>query len=482
MILANLSLNLQLLYSLNQAFKMKKILFFLLILSAAKALGQNKQVLYDFAELPQTLLLNPGAETNYKFHTGVPLLSGLSMDFGSSGAVLTDVFALDNKNINDKIATVLKALTTRDFLKINTQVEVLNLGFRVDDKTYFSFGFYEEIDAIGYYPKDGITMFYEGNDAYLNKSFSLGQLLYKLDAVGVIHAGISKKVNDNLTLGGRFKVYSSAVNIESANNSGTFTTVRGTDNSYKHYLSNININTKSSGLYIKDSETDTYVIQDAGTIFGNTLLGGNLGIGIDFGVTYHITPQLKFSGSILDFGFINHKKNTLNLKAKGSFVSEGIGFEYNPDNPSNYWGQIEGDFKEQVPIDTNKRSYISWRPTKLNAALKYRFKEIRRYNNRNSTFKDFYSDAIGVQLYYVFRPLNPQLALTGFYQKAITKNFQTKVTYTVDDFSNTNIGAGFSAQFGIVNLYGMLDNLLEYSNLSAANSLSLQVGINIIIN
>jgi hypothetical protein len=460
---------------------MKNILFFLLILSVAEVVGQNKQVLYDFAELPQTLLLNPGAETNYKFHTGVPLLSGLSMDFGSSGAVLTDVFALDNTNINDKIATVLNALTTRDFLKINTQVEVLNLGFRVNDKTYLSFGFYEEIDAIGYYPKDGITLFYEGNDAYLNKSFSVGQLLYKLDALGVIHAGISRKVNDNLTLGGRLKVYSSAVNIESANNSGTFTTVLGTDNIYKHYLSNININTKSSGLYINDPETDTDVIQDAGAIFSNTLLGGNLGIGFDFGLTYHITPQLKFSGSILDFGFINHTKNTQNITANGSFVSEGIGFEYNPNNPSNYWGQFDGDFKEQVPIETNKGSYISWRPTKLNAALKYRFKERRRYNNSDSTFKDFYSDAIGMQIYYVFRPLNPQLALTGFYQKAITNNFQTKITYTVDDFSNTNIGAGFSAQFGIVNVYGMLDNLLEYSNLSSANSLSLQIGINIII-
>lgn len=461
---------------------MKNIFFFLLIFSVAEFVSQNKQVLYDFAELPQTLLLNPGAETNYKFHTGVPLLSGLSMDFGSSGAVLTDVFALDNKNINDKISTVLNALTTRDFLKINTQVEVLNLGFRVDYKTYLSFGFYEEIDAIGYYPKDGITLFYEGNDAYLNKSFSIGQLLYKLDALGVIHVGVSRKVNNNLTLGGRLKVYSSAVNIESSNNSGTFTTVLGTDNIYKHYLSNIDINTKSSGLYTYDAGTDTDVIQDAGAIFSNTLLGGNLGIGLDFGATYHITPQLKFSGSILDLGFINHKNNIQSITAKGSFVFEGIDFEYNPDSPNSYWGQLEGDFREQVPVEVNENSYISWRPTKLNAALKYRFRERRRFNNYNSTYKHFYSDAIGVQLYYVFRPLNPQLALTGFYQKVITNNFQTKITYTVDDFSNTNIGAGFAAQFGIVNFYGMLDNLLEYSNLSSANSLSLQVGFNIIIN
>jgi hypothetical protein len=87
-----------------------------------------------------------------------------------------------------------------------------------------------------------------------------------------------------------------------------------------------------------------------------------------------------------------------------------------------------------------------------------------------------------VQLYSIFRPLSPQLALTGFYQKVITQKIQTKVTYTIDDFSYANIGAGFSAQFGKVNLYGMLDNILEYSNLAAANRVSLQVGINVIFN
>ena len=58
---------------------MKKKLFFLLILSIYKVTAQNKQVLYNFAELPQSLLLNPAAETNYKFHIGVPLLSGFEV-------------------------------------------------------------------------------------------------------------------------------------------------------------------------------------------------------------------------------------------------------------------------------------------------------------------------------------------------------------------------------------------------------------------
>ncbi|PQJ82576.1 DUF5723 family protein [Polaribacter glomeratus] len=456
---------------------MKRILCIILILSAVKISAQNKQVLYDFAELPQTLLLNPGAETNYKFHFGVPLMSGFSLDFGSSEFILTDLFALDNRDIDEKISSTINSLTTKDFLSFNSQIEILNGGFRLDDKTYISSGFYEEIDAISYYPKDLFILLSEGNNPHLNKSFNASQLLYKLDVLGVLHAGVSRKMNDQLTVGGRFKIYSSALNIESTNNTGTFTTVLGRDNIYRHYLSNVDVSLNTSGL-IKDGE----YIEDPNTYLKNTFLGGNLGFGVDFGLTYHINEQLEFSGSILDVGFINHSKNIKNTTAKGSFVFDGIEFEYDADNPTNYWGQIDENFKEQLPTDENEESYISWRPAKLNAALKYSFGERRSKICYDNTYKDFYTDAIGVQLYSIFRPLNPQLALTGFYQKAITQKIQTKVTYTIDDFSYANIGAGLSAQFGKVNLYGMLDNILEYSNLAAANSVSLQMGINVIFN
>ncbi|MGY8910775.1 MAG: DUF5723 family protein, partial [Flavobacteriales bacterium] len=112
---------------------MKKLLFLLLILCALKITAQNKQILYNFAELPQTLLLNPASETNYKFHIGIPFLSNISTQTGSKGFVLSDIFAVDNRNINDKISEVISNLKTNDFIKLNTQIEVLSGGFRLND-------------------------------------------------------------------------------------------------------------------------------------------------------------------------------------------------------------------------------------------------------------------------------------------------------------------------------------------------------------
>jgi hypothetical protein len=59
----------------------KRYLFALLI--SISCLSQNKQILYNFTSVPQSLMINPGADVSYKFYFGVPL-SGISVSAGSS--------------------------------------------------------------------------------------------------------------------------------------------------------------------------------------------------------------------------------------------------------------------------------------------------------------------------------------------------------------------------------------------------------------
>jgi hypothetical protein len=454
---------------------MRILVLIFTFLIGLNSFSQNKQVLYDFAGLPQTLLLNPGLETDYKFHIGVPLLSGISSEIKSTGFSLSEIFAVNNNSITNKISAVLNKIDADDYLKVNTQIEVFSAGFRFDKKTYISFGFYQELDAIGYLPKDAFTLINEGNTSYLNKSFSISEMIYKLDVLGVIHAGISRKVSDELTLGGRFKVYSSALNLETSNNSGTFTTGLGNNNMYIHQLDNVNLNLRTSGL-----RSNNEYISDARTYIENSLLGGNLGAGIDLGFTYHATPQLQFSGSLIDFGFVHHTKNIQNQLIVGSFTFEGIEFEF--DSNRNYWQELDAALKEQLPIVENQESYTSWRPAKLNAAIKYSFGEKRSKYCFDNTLKDFYTNAFGAQLYSVFRPLRQQFALTSFYEKSFSNKLQAKITYTIDDYSYNNIGVGVSAKIWKINFYGILDNLTKLSDISSSNNVSLQFGFNLLFN
>ena len=72
---------------------------FLTVLSSSVFIhAQHKQLLYDFYEIPQSLMLNPGVKTPYKWHAGVPLLSGISIQAGTSGISVNDLFANDFKS------------------------------------------------------------------------------------------------------------------------------------------------------------------------------------------------------------------------------------------------------------------------------------------------------------------------------------------------------------------------------------------------
>ena len=453
----------------------RKTLLLISIFLITEYVGQNKKLLYNFAELPQTLLLNPGAETNLKYHIGIPLLSGISTEIESTGFSIADLFSDDNRSINDKFSNVLDKLRTNDYVKLNIQLEVLNAGFRLNNDYYFSFGFYEELDAIVYYPIDIITLVTEGNSSFLNKSFELSQTLFKVDLLGVLHFGFTNKVSENVTFGARFKIYSSALNIESFDNLGTFTTVNGSNNTYKHYLDNIYLDVRTSGLYKEEKFTG-----NSKKYLKNTFFGGNLGIGFDVGFTYHLSDQIELTGSILDVGFINHSKNIQNSFIEGSYVSEGVAFEYDPNNPSEFGELLEARLKDALPFVQNEDSYISWRPSKVNASFTYRFGTKRSMNCYDNTYKEFYRNGLGVHLYSVFRPLSPQFAVTGFYQKSLSQKFHTKLTYTVDNYFFNTIGVGLSSQIGKLNIYGVIDNVLKFSNITKANNISAQLGLNVI--
>ena len=442
---------------------MRKILFYFFLLFAI-AMQAQQQIAFSFGETPQTLLLNPGSETNYKSHFGIPVLSNFQLTIGNTGFQMGDLFSNDSRPFNEKFEKVLEQLSPDDYINLNTKIDVLNFGYRYNNKIYISVGFYEELDLMVYFPKDAIEGLYFGNDPFFNRSFSVSQAIMKADLLGVLHAGISKKIDEKLTIGGRFKIYSSSLNVETNNNSGSITTTTNTTNITRLTLQNLDAEVSTSGL-------DNF-----------SLLGGNLGVGFDVGLTYHFSPQIEFTGSILDLGFVKHSKNTRNFTAKGNYVLDGINFEYNPDDPIDYWEQLSNDFKARIPNEETEDAYTSWRPMKLNAALKYSFGERRNKFCYTKTHKQYYYNSIGFQMHTIMRPLKPQFSFTSFYEKSLSQKIYTKFTHTINDYSSTIFGAGASLQLGKLHVFGALDNVLGVRDLSTLNTISLNFGLNIIIN
>lgn len=447
--------------------------------------AQNKPIIYGFDKIPQTLLLNPGAEPTYKYNIGMPLLSGVSASPSISGVTVADVFRDDGigffagTNFNTKLQNALQKLDVDDYIHVNTQVEVLSGGYKINRRDYLSFGFYSEADASVSMPKDIATLINEGNAAYLNKDFTLSQANVKADVFGVLHVGLSRRFNNRFTAGARLKVYSGSTNVTTTDNQGTFTTRSGTNNIYEHTLSGVDASVYSSGIYNQDNEADITV----GSAINGTFFSGNFGLGLDFGLTYHLSEQLEVTASVLDIGFINYSKDTRNVTIKGDYTFSGVEFQYDPNNAENYWTQLRNDFNAKVPHEENKESYSVMRPIKFNSSLAYSFGKSRNIANcHDISFKDYYDNTVGGQLYSIFLPTGPKFALTGFYQRKISKHLNTKITYTVDEFSSSNIGLGVSVNVWKLNIYGAAGNVFKLFDVADANTTSLQFGINYIVN
>lgn len=63
---------------------MRKLILISLLSVSVFSFSQNKEILYNFTTIPQTLLTNPGADISYKFYIGIPLLAGINFNIGSN--------------------------------------------------------------------------------------------------------------------------------------------------------------------------------------------------------------------------------------------------------------------------------------------------------------------------------------------------------------------------------------------------------------
>ena len=467
---------------------MRCLVLFFTLASCCFSFSQNKQLLYGFSEIPQSLLVNPGGQVKNDWYFGIPLLSHIHANVGITGSTVYDIFANDGIDFNTKLQNAVYSMEPNDFFSANQQLEIFSGGFSFgstyEKNEYLSFGLYQELDFIAYFPKDYAILALEGNQNNINRPFRANHFSATAEVISVLHLGYNKKVSDRFTFGVRGKIYSSIINLNSTKNEGRFITVPGQNNFYDHIF-DLDLEVRTSGLasLTDDESGSNSVVKD---LKKRVLFGGNLGLGFDIGFTHQLNKRWSLDASLLDVGFISHTKDVENYKIEGNYVFEGINPIFpdtgNGQTAEEYWNDIEDNFKDIFTLDTTTTKYTTWRPIKLNTSLNYAFGK-KKYKECNCLKEeDGYQNRAGLQLYAISRPKQPQLALTAYYYRRLFNGLQVKTTYTIDPYSANNIGLGMSANLGNLNFYIMADNFLEFKNLYNAQSVSLQLGFNYIFN
>src|SRR5690606_452111 len=197
-------------------------IFFLMSVVGIHA--QNKQLLYNFSEIPQALMLNPGGKLPGRAYIGVPLVSGLYGSASSSGVSVYDAFKKDRfDNMDERLEFVTDKLNRNDSQRASEHLELIYAGFEIGDifNTYFlSFGIYKEADFFNYWPEDIAHLALEGNRGFNGEYYNLSDANLKGEVVTVLHVGLQHELNEKWTVGGRLKFYSSNMDVTSTSNKG----------------------------------------------------------------------------------------------------------------------------------------------------------------------------------------------------------------------------------------------------------------------
>ena len=454
---------------------MRKLVLLFIFAVTISCFSQNKQILYNFTSVPQSMLINPGSDVKYNWFIGIPLFSGFSTNVGSSGFSAFDLFANNGIDFNAKLRNVIFSTSRNDKVSINQQLEIFSGGFKLGDwqkGSYFSFGMYQELDLFSYVPKDYAILALDGNKDHLGKIFDFGDLNAKGELLSVFHLGYHKNVSEKLILGARGKIYSSIFNLSSTKNSGYFYTIPGTTSIYEQVISaNVLVNTSGFTNY-----TDNYSDNVKSDILKKTFFGGNLGLGFDLGLTYYPKENIQFTASIVDIGFIKHTSEVRNYSYKGYYKYEGL----TPDFILGNSNDLLKEFYDAIPLDTLSLKYTTWRPVKFNSSIQYSFGDGRNTDCNCLGNEMKFKNSVGAQLFVMSAPRTPLMALTTYYRRKFFDSLEMKATYTIDSYSSKNIGLGLSTTISKVNFYVLADNLLEYRDISKANSLSFQLGFNIV--
>ena len=484
---------------------MQKRLIFIVFLSfSIFCSAQNNQILYGFDGLPQSLSLNPGAEVQMEKHFGIPLLSNVYFQLGASNSDFNynNIYAGTEEEEGNlgKLRNIFDlGLNKDDFFMGNAQMEILNIGFRLRNPDYYlSFGITADSKFYAKYPKTTAEMFFYGDDINQDGEPDLGvgrdlnELVFIGELVNVFYVGINKKVSENFSAGARLKFLSGAMDVDFRNVEGVYSLGQNAFGDYLHRVNGVNAVFNSYGTvdanYAFIGDDPSKIAQD---LF---FLGGNIGLGLDLGISGRFNENTLFSASLLDLDYLKYSAESQNFEVTQDFDIQDDPFDPPFEGEPSYWLDKYDEYYESgaLPLDKSNKSYQVFRSPKLYTELKRRNILTKLKKSGNSVFRNVRSiynydryelyEEFGLQSFTEFHPENVQWGITGFYARSLNEYLSTKVTYTVDNFSYYNFGLGISTHFNTFNFYMAADNLIGLFNFKESNYQSVQFGFNIIIN
>ncbi|MDD2529789.1 MAG: DUF5723 family protein [Bacteroidales bacterium] len=367
---------------------MKKILLtivflYLFLLSNNSIKAQYSDISYFMRNTPFSYKMNPAQIPTSTFYINLPILSGINIDFKTSGFSYNDLIKRrDDDSLYFDFKGLYNSLSNSNYIKMNGNFELFGFGFNAGKKNYISFGVDLNFDTRLRFSRDLFGVL-SGDKTFSNESISvIDNDILSLNSYVSTYLGYTRAVNDKLNVGLRAKFILGLANITTEESKLQITQNDQGITAQSNFLirsSSLIGSLKLPGLNSSDSiEFDI----NSDSIMANIMK--NKGFGIDLGGTYKLNDKMILSLSIQDLGFIKWAANTTDIVSKnpnGTYTFTGFQNISSDSSFSQQSDQIVDSLTQAFDITTRRgETYTTMLPTKVYVGYDWNFSKRHHLN------------------------------------------------------------------------------------------------------
>jgi len=407
---------------------------------------------------------NPSFQPTDKMYIGMPGLSLVSVNAGNSKLAFEDIYVprtIDGKNTTvlflhpeatNELRNVMNKISPRDRIFADYNVQLLNFGMRIKEKSYVSFSFSNRMEMNTILPREMFkaALMSEENGSDTEYSFGLGKFSSTMNCYSELAFGYSYAFSDKFQMGGKIKYL--------IPHAGYRTDFKDMDlyisKDEWRFTGDGEIDASMPGLEIYQDEEGKIDSVD----FNDDVKGGDFakskgaGLALDFGVTYNPIKSVKLSASLLDLGFVHYSKELHKVKKSGDFIYNGLKYnieDIHERDSADLWEPYQEMLDNMYVVDESE-GYTSMLTAKALVGVEYSF------------FENKMSVGALSKTYFLRGCASEEIMLAYNYRPS--RIVEATASYTVTNGMFSNIGLGVNLNLGPVNLFLAADQIpLRYA-------------------
>ncbi|HNX88767.1 MAG TPA: DUF5723 family protein [Paludibacteraceae bacterium] len=439
----------------------KHLILVVLIMSAFSGLQAQISTMYYLKNNPYRHQLNPAFQPSSGFYIDFPLIPSFEFSLGNNSLTMRDI--IYPKLINGEMKTITfldengdkdlfyNTLRSQTNFQTNANMDIFSIGFR-SGSSYFTFGVSQKFNMNATVPKDMFKLILYGTLDTLNVNrYDMSSMNMSATAYTEYALGYSREINERLSVGLKAKYLKGEANITvgfdklnlNADRDKWDATIGGNINGAipftKFILSNAGkIDSIASDFPEQSLESgiDTYI--DMAKEFVDVINHpSGSGFAVDLGASYKVSDRLSVSVAVLDLGYINWKRNTVNISVSENFNFDGVNFEL--DDTTNNYDDYTDIVTDSLQYNTTFNPYKTSLQTKLMAGLEYYI------------VKDKVSLGLLSKSTFINKKLYEEITTSANFFPSSW--FNASLSYSLLNGSFSNIGLGVNASVGPFNMF-----------------------------